>query len=67
MAKSSSASGGIGFMGMLFIAFLVLKLTGFITWSWWYVTMPLWGGIALILGMVAIAFIIAFIVDALHK
>jgi hypothetical protein len=26
----------------LFIVFLVLKLTGVINWSYWYVTMPLW-------------------------
>lgn len=38
-----NANGGIGFLGILFIVFLVLKLTGFITWSWWWVTIPLWG------------------------
>ena len=27
---------------LLFLVFLVLKLTGFITWSWWWVTCPLW-------------------------
>ncbi|MEG1009359.1 MAG: hypothetical protein RSE41_01140 [Clostridia bacterium] len=26
----------------LFIVFLILKLTGVIDWSWWYITMPLW-------------------------
>lgn len=36
------APGGIGFPGALFIAFLVLKLTGVIGWSWWWVTAPLW-------------------------
>lgn len=43
-SSSSSSSGGIGMLGILFIA---LKLTGVINWSWWYVTLPLWGGIAL--------------------
>jgi hypothetical protein len=28
--------------GVLFIVFLVLKLTHHITWSWWWVTSPLW-------------------------
>ncbi len=28
----------------LFLVFLVLKLTGFIAWSWWWVTAPLWIG-----------------------
>lgn len=32
----------VGFGGILFIVFLVLKLTGTIAWSWWWVTSPLW-------------------------
>lgn len=32
----------IGFLGLLGIAFIVLKLTNVIDWSWWIVTMPLW-------------------------
>lgn len=32
----------IYFMHMLFIVFMILKLTGTITWSWWWVTAPLW-------------------------
>jgi hypothetical protein len=33
---------GIGFLGALTLAFIVLKLTGFINWSWWFVTLPMW-------------------------
>ena len=33
---------GIGFSGILFVVFLILKLTGCIDWSWWWVTAPLW-------------------------
>lgn len=29
-------------LGLLFIVFLVLKLCGVITWSWWWVTAPIW-------------------------
>ena len=32
----------VGFTGLLFLVFLVLKLTGHIDWSWWWVTAPLW-------------------------
>ena len=32
----------IGFPGALFIVFLILKLTGVIAWSWWWVTCPMW-------------------------
>ena len=42
MSNSSSSSSGIGFVGVLTIAFIVLKLLDFIDWSWWWVLSPLW-------------------------
>jgi hypothetical protein len=41
--------GGINFETILFIVFLVLKLTGTIDWSWWWVTAPLWIPVAIIM------------------
>jgi hypothetical protein len=32
----------IGFTGFLTLIFIVLKITGFIAWSWWWVLSPLW-------------------------
>ena len=46
--KSSSSSGGIGVLGLLGCIFVTLKLTGYIDWSWWWVTAPFWGGFALV-------------------
>ena len=40
--KVQVGSSGIGLETILFIIFLILKLTGNITWSWWWVTAPLW-------------------------
>ena len=40
--SNQSSSGGIGFVGLLTILFIGLKLTGFISWSWWWVLAPLW-------------------------
>ncbi len=40
--NSSANSGGIGFVGLLTIAFIVLKLIGKITWSWVWVLSPIW-------------------------
>ncbi len=37
----------MGFLGLLGIAFIVLKLTHVIAWSWWLVTLPIWGPLAL--------------------
>lgn len=39
---NNTSSGGIGFVGLLTIVFIVLKLTGYIAWSWWWVLSPLW-------------------------
>ena len=46
--SSSSSSSGIGFVGLLTILFVGLKLSGHIDWSWWLVTAPIWGVFALI-------------------
>jgi hypothetical protein len=40
---STSSSGGIGFFGLLQVAFIVLKLCNVIHWSWWWVMAPTWG------------------------
>jgi hypothetical protein len=46
---STSSSGGIGFVGLLTILFIALKLLGYITWSWWWVLSPIWIGAILAL------------------
>ena len=38
--NKSTASGGIGFTGVLQIVFVVLKLCKVINWSWWAVMLP---------------------------
>lgn len=48
MSSASTKGGGVGFLGLLSIAFIVLKLTGVISWSWWWVLLPLWGPLALV-------------------
>ena len=57
--RSSTPSGGIGICGAVFIVFLILKLIDKIDWSWWWVTCPLWGPIALVfaIGAIALAFV----------
>lgn len=42
MSQNTNNSGGIGFFGLLTIVFIVLKLTGVIAWSWWWVLSPIW-------------------------
>jgi uncharacterized protein (DUF983 family) len=49
----------ITFSGLLFILFLGLKLAGFITWSWIWVTAPLWIPLAIAMFMMSIVGVIA--------
>lgn len=58
-----AASGGIGFCGLLTIVFITLKLTGFIDWSWWWVTAPIWIPGVVILGIVILVVIVGVLVN----
>ena len=64
-------SKGFGLGTILFLIFLVLKLTGVgmvATWSWWWVLSPLWIPIVVVLGILicALAFIsLAALIGAL--
>ena len=51
--NSSSNQGGIGFVGLLQVAFIVLKLIGIIKWSWMLVLLPIW--ISLIVFLIVVA------------
>lgn len=57
MANNNSSSG-ISAIGLLGVAFIVLRLTNIITWNWWWVTVPFWGGLALALFILLVVFII---------
>ena len=62
---STTKTTGMSFTTVLFLIFLVLKLTKTINWSWWWVTSPLWiplalGFIFILLGLVFGALISAF-------
>ena len=46
---SENNSGSIGFVGLLSIVFIVLKLCHVINWSWWLVLLPLYGGLSVFL------------------
>lgn len=59
MSSSSSSSSGIGVLGLLGVAFVVLKLCGVIAWSWWWVTAPFWGGFLLFLIVCGILLLLA--------
>ena len=55
------------FSTLLFLVFLILKLTDTIEWSWWWVTAPLWLPAAILLIIGSIAILILAIQAALSK
>ena len=53
-------STGIGFTGLLQIAFIVLKLTKVINWAWIWVLSPAW-----IMAAIAVIIFIIYLIVAL--
>lgn len=52
--NQSGGGGGIGLSGAVFLIFLTLKLLAIepvASWSWWWVTSPLWIGFALLIAI----------------
>ena len=62
-----NVSIGGGFSGLLFIAFLIMKLCNIITWSWWWVTAPLWMPVAFVLVVLIIYIIVLAICAAIEN
>lgn len=54
-------------MSVLFIVFLVLKLTNVITWSWWWVTAPLWMPLGLGIAILALVGLITGLIAVFLK
>ena len=67
MERNNNKSKGIGFAGLLTIAFIVLKLCKVITWSWIWVLAPLWISFGLSLVIIIVCVLVALIVKAVSK
>ena len=59
MDKNNNSSGGIGFVGLLTIVFIVLKLCGVISWSWGWVLSPIWISAILVVAILVVWIVIA--------
>lgn len=56
--QAASNGGGLGFASVLTIVFVVLKLTGSITWPWIWVLSPIWISVALALIVLGIFLVV---------
>lgn len=64
MSNGKVIGTGLTFMQVLFLVFLVLKLTEtsvVATWSWWWITSPLWCGVALFFAIWVLIMVIMLI------
>jgi hypothetical protein len=59
MNENSKNMGG-AFLIILFVVFATLKLTGMISWSWLWVTAPLWMPFAFWVGCLVLVILWAF-------
>ena len=55
--KEENNRGGTGFISMLTILFIALKLIGIIDWSWWLVLLPM----IIAVGIAVVMFVIYMI------
>ena len=53
---STTAKGGMSFLEVLLLVFIILKLCKVINWSWWWVLSPFWIplGLAVILLLISV-------------
>lgn len=65
--NNGSAAGGIGFCGLLTIAFIILKLTGVISWSWLWVLAPIWIPTAIVLAVLLVVLIVVLVKEGVKQ
>ncbi|WP_213629150.1 hypothetical protein [Pseudomonas sp. Pc102] len=46
---------------------MILKLCGVINWSWWWVTAPFWGGLAVVLAIGGLILLVMGIAKLLER
>lgn len=54
--KNPSPAAGLSLPVVVFVVFLILKLTNLVKWSWWWITSPLWIVVALVVVLAVISF-----------
>jgi len=64
--KKNNRAEGVGFLGLLALLFITLKLTGFIDWSWWWVLSPLWIPTSIAL-LIFVVMLIGVVITAVVK
>lgn len=64
---STAAKGGMSFLEVLLLVFIILKLCKIINWSWWWVLSPIWIPIGLWLILLIVTIFAHIIYNLKHK
>ena len=62
-----NATGESIFLSLLAVAFIVLKLTGFISWSWLWVLAPIWIPAVIVLAILLIVLVVVLVKEAANQ
>jgi hypothetical protein len=65
--NTQAQSGGIGFLGLLTIVFITLKLTHVIDWGWKWVLAPIWIPFAIVAVILLIGLGLTFVGHLLRQ
>jgi hypothetical protein len=55
-----NSSSGMGFASVLTLIFVVLKLVGVISWSWWWVLSPIWIGAIIAIVVILLLLLVVY-------
>lgn len=64
---SKKHSGDAGFLSLLTLLFIGLKLTGYIGWSWLWVLSPLWIPLAIVAAFILSAIVFNVVTEWARK
>lgn len=67
MNDNNAKTGGLGFLSVLTLIFITLKLTKVITWPWMWVLSPIWFPIIIGLAIILIAWLCVTISEKVKK
>lgn len=67
MERKVIVQNNINILGLLGVIFVTLKLLKIIDWSWWLVTLPFWGGFALIFIIIFISLMLMWLDDIISN
>lgn len=66
MDEESKTTNVYNILCLLGVLLIVLKLTDVIDWSWYLVTLPFWGGLALVLSIIIFSAALMGILDLIE-